>query len=118
MSEKNVADKSKTLVFEYELEATPQKLWRALTIAEFRAKWLPELAQQQAEPGSLIPQKQICYKIREKTPPFLESHITFRISVRDDGKALLTIIHELTDTCVRPMSQPANNNQSPLMMAA
>lgn len=117
MSKKIVTDQNNTLIFEYELDVDPQTLWHALTIAEFRAKWLPDLADKQAETSSFIPGKQVCYKMREKTPPFLETHITFRIAVGGKGNTLLTIIHEMTDKCVCTKLSPANNNQVPLMLA-
>lgn len=111
-------EKPEALVFKYKLDASPQKLWRALTIPEFRARWLPDLAESEPEEEATIPEKQISYKMREKVPPFLETQVTFRIAGNDDGTAMLIIIHQLTDARLRQQRDAANSNHVPMMMAA
>jgi uncharacterized protein YndB with AHSA1/START domain len=42
MSESDTQDRTKQLVFEYQLDAPPEKVWRALSIPAFRERWLPD----------------------------------------------------------------------------
>jgi len=113
MSESDTQDRTKQLVFEYQLDAPPEKVWRALSIPAFRERWLPA----QVEAFSSVPGEELRYRLREEEPPFLESVVTFQLAPSEGGTEL-RIIHSLTD--VRLAGQPpapANSNQ-PLMLRA
>ncbi len=103
----------------YELDASPENVWRAISIAEFREKWLPREAL--AEPQSLseTPGKEIRYKMRDDTPPHLESTVTFTIAPNGSGGTSLRILHELTGATFERLAKTvANGNSPPLMLAA
>lgn len=106
------------LVFEYELDASPEKVWRAISIPELRANWLPEQDLACSEPAGLIPEQEAVYRLRETTPPFLESTVTFQIAANDDGGTSLKIIHELEDAQFSRKTTAANSNSPVLMRAA
>ena len=50
------------IVQEYELEAPPEKVWRAITIPTFRERWLPDHDLAQAEPVAVIPNEEILFQ--------------------------------------------------------
>lgn len=118
MTEKDNTEAAVRLVFEYEFDASPQKVWRAISIPELRANWLPEQDLSRSEPVALIPEKQASYRMREAEPPFLESVVTFQIAANDNGGTSLTIIHELDDARLHLKPQAANTNMQSVMRVA
>jgi uncharacterized protein YndB with AHSA1/START domain len=67
------------VALEYELDAPPEKVWRAIAYTQFRNSWLPASSLAEVEPVSAVPGEEICYRMRDDRPPFLESTVTFRI---------------------------------------
>ena len=121
VSDQELADQEQTdqLVFDYELDAPPKKVWRALSIAEFREKWLPKAALADAEPVRSVPGEEIGYRMRDDEPPFLHSIVTFQLRPNADGGTHLKIIHRLADLrAQRELPRAANNNGRCLMRAA
>ena len=121
VSDQELADQEQTehLVFDYELDAPPQKVWRALSIAGFREKWLPKVALADAEPVRSVPGEEIGYRMRDDEPPFLQSIVTFQLSPNADGGTHLRIIHRPTDRRAQhALPRAANNNGRSLMRAA
>ena len=126
VSDQDLADQTQTdqLVFDYELDAPPQKVWRALSIAGFREKWLPKAALADAEPVRSVPGEEIGYRMRDDEPPFLHSIVTFQLSPNADGGTHLRIIHRLADPRARQEmprvanNKAANSNGRCLMRAA
>ena len=106
------------LVFEYELDAPPEKVWRAISVPGFRGKWLPEEDLADADPVSSAPGEEIRYAMRDGESPFLESVVTFQVRPGADGGSILRIVHGLTDARLVPRRVPAANNNGPLMMLA
>ena len=96
------------LVFEYDVDAPPEKVKRALTVAEFRERWLPGAKLMPASDDDAIH----C-TLREAEPPYLESVASFEILPRDGGGARIRIVHRLAKA-----PPAANRNRSPLMRAA
>ncbi len=96
------------LVFEYELDAPPETVKRALIVAEFRERWLPGARLAPESDGETIH----C-TLRETEPPFLESVASFEILPRDGGGARIRIVHRLAKAPVA-----ANRNRPPQMRAA
>ena len=118
MSDTDPKRRAKDLVFEYELDAPPETVWRAISIPAFRDKWLPAGDLADASPLSVIPGEEIRYAIREGEPPFLESIVTFRVRPDADGGSILRIVHDLTDRRVQPRTLPAANNNGAWLMRA
>ena len=106
------------LVFECALDAPPEKVWRALTIPEYLARWLkPEqdvdLAVVTAEEN-----KSLTYRWRESGQGAIigaeDSLVTFELTPTLDGGTWFKLTHA-------PLSLPAaanSNQRDPLMLAA
>ncbi len=118
MIQKDNSETAVRLIIEFELDASPQKVWRAISIPELRANWLPEQDLSRSEPVVIIPEKQASYRMRETEPPFLESLVTFQIAANDNGGTSLTIIHELDDARLHVKPRAANTNMQFVMRAA
>ena len=107
----NVIKLRDALSFDYDLEAPPAKVWRALTVPEFVAKWLPAeivaretgMSEREGEraPVSLRllesePGRSVRYLWREEAAPESASVVTFRISPNETGGTRFRIVHEKT----------------------
>ena len=117
------------LDFEYELDAAPAKVWRALTIPEYVARWLTPPASEGPTrentaplqpPASLRvldcePNQSVRYLWRDAATPFVESTVTFRVAANEAGGTTFRIIHELN---VAKRAPAANSNRSTLLLAA
>jgi len=104
------------LVLEYEFDAPPAKVWRAVTIPALRERWLPDCDLAGAEPESTIAGEEVRYRLRDLEPLFRESHVIFRIEPNEDGGTRFRIIQQACDDLAK-LPQPANTNCC-LMMAA
>lgn len=118
MSDTEAERRKKDLMFEYELDAPPEKVWRAVSNPAFRDKWLPGQDLADAEPISTAPGEEVSYRMRDDDPPFLVSIVTFQIRPDANGGTILRIVHGLTDTRLAPQMPPAANSNAPLMMLA
>lgn len=119
MNDEKTKEPKTGIALEYELDEPPQKVWRAISIPEFRESWLPKEALADPEATSVTPGEEVRYRMRDNAPPFLESTVTFRITPNATGGTSLRIIHELTDMRFDRMTRAAgNNNSPPLMLAA
>jgi uncharacterized protein YndB with AHSA1/START domain len=119
MNDAAAEEQAKELSLEYELDAPPEKVWRAISIAAFREQWLPNRELADAEPVSSTPGEEIRYRMRDPEPPFLESVVTFQIRPGAAGGARLRIIHGLSDARLEPRrTAAANDNRLCLMRAA
>ncbi|MCJ2096495.1 SRPBCC domain-containing protein [Methylobacterium sp. J-072] len=104
---------------DYELDAPPHKVWRALHTPELREIWLPGSALAEPDAITVIPGKELRFRMRDDAPPFLESTVTFRIAPNRTGGTRLRVIHALTDPRFDRMTRAASNtNTQPLMRAA
>ncbi|HEY0211400.1 polyketide cyclase [Acerihabitans sp.] len=107
------------LLFEYALDAPAEKVWRAISIPALREQWLPGIAGARADILSATQGAEICLRLREDEPPYLESRVTLRIRPNHSGGTLLTIIHRLDDSRLNnPTSPAANDDTSCLMLVA
>lgn len=114
MSESDTPNPARQLVFAYQLDAPPEKVWRALSIPAFRERWLPA----EVEAVSAVPGEAVCYRLTEEEPPFLDSIVTFQIAPKAGGTEL-RIIHRPADAgLVGQMQAPANSNQPRMLRAA
>ncbi|WP_137898239.1 SRPBCC domain-containing protein [Sphingomonas sp. 2SG] len=98
------------LILEYDLDAPPAKVWRAISIPAFREQWLPAAALVDPEGVAVMPGEAVRYRLRDAAPPCRDSHVTFRIAPNADGGTRLSILHELVHV--------ANDNGQILMRAA
>jgi hypothetical protein len=103
------------IALEFELDAKPEKVWRAIAIPTFRERWLPRADLAEPEPIGSIPGVEVRYRMREDGAPFPESTVTFRIEPGTLGGALLRIIHRI-ESQARPNG--ANDNLRPVSLAA
>lgn len=110
-------DADAALVLEYDLDAPPEKVWRAVTIPALRQRWLPDADLAKAEPESPMTDEEVRYRLRESEPPYRESRVTFRIEPNEVGGTRFRIIHQACDDR-QNWPQAANSNGRTLMRAA
>lgn len=106
------------LVFEFQFDEPPEKLWRALSTPGLREHWLPDAELADLEPSIVTPGETLRYRMRDSEPPFLESVVTLRIGADEAGGSSLHVIHELSDRRLVLDLIPANSNGPPVMRAA
>ncbi|WP_316161214.1 polyketide cyclase [Bradyrhizobium sp. SZCCHNRI20481] len=110
---------SDDLVLDYELDAPPEKVWRAISIPALRENWLPSGELADAAPVSSTPGEEVRYRMRDDEPPYLESIVTFQVMPNAAGGTRLRIIHGLVVTKLMRRTPPAaNSNRRSLMRAA
>lgn len=102
----------------YDLDASPEKVWRAISITEFREKWLPREALADPQPLCETSGEEIRYKLRDDTPPHLESTVTFTITPNEAGGTSLRIVHELTGATFERLAKTVANGNGPTLMLA
>lgn len=102
------------LVLEYEFDASPAKVWRAVTIPELRERWLPGCDLANTEPETSIPGEEVRYRLRDSEPPFRESQVIFKIEPNEDGGTRFRIIQQ---ACAK-LPKPANSNCCVMRAAA
>jgi uncharacterized protein YndB with AHSA1/START domain len=103
------------IALEYELDAAPEKVWRAIAVAAFRERWLPEADLAEPEPIASVPGVEVRYRMREDGAPFPESTVTFRIEPGLQGGTLFRVIHRIESDALR---NGANDNLRPVSLAA
>ncbi|CCD89800.1 conserved hypothetical protein [Bradyrhizobium sp. ORS 285] len=119
MSDLDADQQSDNLVLDYDLDAPPEKVWRALSSPALRETWLPSGDLADAAPISSISGEEVRYRMRDDEPPYLESIVTFQLTPNADGGTRLRIIHGLpATTLLRQIPQAANSNARSLMRAA
>jgi len=82
------------LVLEFDFDAPPAKVWRAVTIPELRERWLPDCDLAGAEPEASIPGEEVRYRLRDSEPPYRESQVIFKIEPNEDGGTRFRIIQQ------------------------
>ncbi|MGC2781111.1 MAG: polyketide cyclase [Bradyrhizobium sp.] len=119
MSDTEAEQQTKDLVLDYDLDAPPEKVWRAISIPALRENWLPSGELADAAPISSTPGEEVRYRMRDDEPPFLESIVTFQVMPNAAGGTRLRIIHGPVATKLMRRSPPAaNSNWRSLMRAA
>ena len=103
------------IAVEYELDAAPEKVWRAIAVSAFRERWLPQADLAGPEPIASIPGVEVRYRMREEGAPVQQTTVTFRIEPGREGGALLRIIHRIEGDARR---NGANDNLRPVSLAA
>ncbi|WP_439271365.1 SRPBCC family protein [Pseudochrobactrum sp. HB0163] len=107
------------ITLEYDFCEPPQKVWRAISMAEFRKHWLPDADLSSPEATAIIPGEEVCYRLRDNAPPHLESTVRFVIAPNGAGGTRLRIVHQLDDARdQQAIIHAANSNNMQLMRAA
>lgn len=126
MTDAHRHDKDKEdIVVECELEAAPEKVWRALTVPELVATWLDVPALENGafeEDGpayriiEALPYSRVRYAWSDAATTERESFVTFDLTPNGDGGTSFRLTHSVD--MVRTMMAPANSNSPPLMRCA
>lgn len=58
------------LVFAFQFDEPPEKLWRALSTPGLREQWLPDAELADPEPSVVTPGAALRYRMRDSEPPF------------------------------------------------
>jgi uncharacterized protein YndB with AHSA1/START domain len=103
------------IALEYELDAAPEKVWRAIAVAAFRERWLPEADLAEPEPIASVPGVEIRYRMRDEGAPFADSTVTFRIEPGNEGGTLFRVIHRIEGAA---RLRSANDNLRAMSLAA
>jgi len=106
------------LVFECSLDAPPEKVWRALTIPEYLARWLKPADDIELSVVTAEENKSLTYRWREAGQGAVtdaeDSLVTFELTPNDDGGTWFKLTHA-------PMAVPVaanSNGANATMMAA
>ncbi|WZB73601.1 polyketide cyclase [Achromobacter insuavis] len=118
MTHTDAASRDTTLVLDYELDAPPEKVWRALSIPALREQWLPDGALADPEPLAATPGVEVRYRMRDTLPPCLESVVTFQLNPTADGGTRLTIIHAVDAAAGAAAPRAANDAWPAFKLAA
>jgi uncharacterized protein YndB with AHSA1/START domain len=94
---------SDELVFECELEAAPEKVWRAISTPEIREAWLGEPEAGAAEVARAEPPSRLdlIWPTREG-----DTLVSFEIEAGEGGGAHLTIVHRALAPAVVALRRP------------
>jgi len=103
------------IALEVELDAKPEKVWRAIAIAAFRQQWLPDADLADPKPVASIPGVEVRYRMREEGATAPESTVTFRIEPGFKGGTLFRVIHRIEGDARR---RSANDNLRTMSLAA
>ncbi len=105
---------SDAMEFEFELEAPPTKVWRALTVDELLRAWLLEGTDAAAEAPQVIeadPPRRLSWGFRDSADePAL---VTITLAPNDSGGTALKLVHQRVVTLA-----PAANSNGPTMRLA
>ena len=118
-----------SVTFECELDASPEKVWRALTVPELLAQWLPTEAPAQNDTPNAArfssietidfrPHEMLRYGLREADAEagLEKSTVTFELRPTANGGTWLRLVHAVTEAHPRIRAPAANGNV--LMRAA
>lgn len=106
------------LVLEYDLDAPPDKVRRALGVADIRRRWFPDHDLADPDAVETMSDGEIRYRMKERWPPFLESIVRFQIAPQERGGTRLTIVHRVVRPTSAERPQAGNGNVMGLRLAA
>lgn len=116
-------DRDDAIVVECELEAEPEKVWRALTVPELVSAWLDvpvadEVAADMAGPAyrivEALPFSRVRYAWNDATTSEPETFVTFDLEAQPGGGTWFRLTHSAESG--RRIAGAANSN-SPTIMA-
>ncbi|ODT07659.1 MAG: polyketide cyclase [Mesorhizobium sp. SCN 65-20] len=116
-------DRGDAVVVECELEAAPEKVWRALTVPELVSAWLdvPAHADRSAEPGpayrivEALPYSRVRYAWTDRNGSEAESLVTFDLAAQPGGGTWFRLTHSFESSA---RTAAANSNSPPVMARA
>lgn len=118
MSEAKDEKEHETIVLEYLLESSPEKVWRALTIAELAESWLGKpdgsTGMPEYEMLDTVPFSRVRYTLHDIETDTPQTLVTFEIGPAPGGKTWFRLTHS-------PRALPrmaANGNWGPTALAA
>lgn len=87
--------KSEAVVADCDLEAAPERVWRALTEPALLARWLPEAARK-AEVVEARPTERLhlAWRERDEAGALIESDVVFTLAPMINGGTRLRIVHD------------------------
>lgn len=113
------AETGPALRYEYDLDAAPSKVWRALTVPEFVARWLLPDPQAPQEPSRISlevieadAERFVRYSMREEDDTVPDSIVTFRLNPNGSGGTIFSIVHEPV-ALAKPLGRTAANGNAP-----
>jgi len=120
-------EEEQRLSYDVELDAPPEKVWRALTVPAFLDRWLMPMDRAEggrfagrdrgepieAEVVEAEPPRRLSWTWREAGEP--AGVVTFTLTPSDSGGTLLRLVHQRH---VLPAMQPAANSNAVTMMLA
>ena len=106
------------LVYETDLDAPPEKVWRALSVPEYLDRWLQPKAAEQLDVVKSDENKSLTYRWRESGQGAVvgaeDSLVTFELKPTHDGGTWFKLTH-----APMPLPAAANSNRvGPMMLAA
>ena len=112
-----MTEADETLVFETELDAPPEKVWRALSIPAYLDRWLQKPADAEISVVASDENRSLTYLWREPGEGVAalpeDSLVTFELSPGENGGTWFRLTHA-------PVAVPvaANSNETVMMLAA
>ncbi|GAA4114973.1 SRPBCC domain-containing protein [Aminobacter aganoensis] len=118
-------DRSEAIVVECELEADPEKVWRALTVPELISAWLDvpaadEVSADTSGPAyrivEALPFSRVRYAWNDASASEPESFVTFDLEAQPGGGTWFRLTHSAESG--RRIGGAANSNSPPIMARA
>lgn len=115
-------DDTDAVVVDCELDAAPEKVWRALTVPELAAQWLETERAGDSRPGepsyAIIeaePCSRVRYAWRDDAASEADTVVTIDLSPAPDGRTHFRLTHSARQ---RAMPVAVNANRPPTALAA
>ena len=117
------AEAAHAVVTECDLPDAPEKVWKALTVPELLAAWLPNAVNSEilsAEPNRLLRRRWPASAADQDTAGRpLESVVTFELTGTDTGGTHLRVVHRvLASARVLPFTRGMRKGPGPVALAA
>lgn len=116
------ADSTDEVMVDCELDAAPEKVWRALTVPELAAQWLETDRAGESAAGersyALIeaePCNRVRYAWRDETASEPDTVVTIDLSPAPDGRTRFRLTHSVAE---RAIPVAVNSNRPPTAVAA
>jgi uncharacterized protein YndB with AHSA1/START domain len=116
------SDDTDEVVVDCELDAAPEKVWRALTVSELAAQWLETERAGNGRPGApsyaiieAEPCSRVRYAWRDDTASEPDTVVTIDLSPAPEGRTHFRLTHSARQRAV-PVA--VNSNRPPTAMAA
>lgn len=111
-----------TIVYECELDAAPETVWRAVSVPEFLAEWIgfpPDGGTDSRDAATYTieesrPNSEVRLRWRDRDADIPDSLVTIELSPAPEGRTFFRLTHDAR--ALRPLA--ANENRQPMRMAA